>query len=164
MADISPDPFLQAYAAIWKALAANAKWLALVKIGNRIRLDETFPPGQKGLRSRADWPQAALIPGEGQWTLTRTNPTSQCTRMYQLVLASGVKQYSQAHSQAEWQTYRALAKASLTLDLSFVVEFTYGTFTFTNDPVPELAGSAGYMTAMPLRVVFSIPTTALTVD
>lgn len=164
MADIDPDPFEQVYTAIWTALNANAKWLALVKIGNQIRFDKAFPPGEKGLRLRGDWPQATLIPGEGVWTLTRNNPTSQCTRMYNLIIASGVKQYVQAHSSAEWQTYRALAQASLTLDLDFVVQFSFGTFAFTNNPVPELSGSAGYMTALPLKVVFSFLNTSLTVD
>jgi len=164
MADITPDPFEQVYTAIWTALNASTGFTALVKVGNQIRFDKTFVPGLKRSKMRADWPQVILLPDGGEWTFMRTNPSSRCVRDYRLVIVSGIEQYVQAHSDTEWQATRALAQASFNLGLSFVKAFQFGTFTFTDGPVPELAGSAGYMTEMPLQADMFLSTSALTTD
>lgn len=152
MADIEPDPVTQAYTAIWTYLTNSTKWAALVKPQNRIRFDQTTPRIYKDALQRADFPQARLILGSGEWNNLRSQAYSLLAQGYQLELLSGLDQIGLMHANLVWQTTRALAKAPYTLGKDFVTEFTYQTNDTSLDPVDMLAGKTGWITTVQISV------------
>ena len=152
MADLATDPFTQVYTAIWALLEAAPTFTTIVKEGNRRLLDQAFSPGLKRSRSIADWPQVELVPIGGVANMTPTNKVSPITATYGLTISSGSDQLSALHFPAQWQTIRALARASTTLGLSFVEDFRFASFDTVTDVDEALFQGHGFVTRMEIIV------------
>ena len=101
------NPFVQTYEALWAMALSHAPLAALVKPGNRVKLDKPLPVKEQ--IATADLPELRLVPINAVPHLQRTSNGSSFTQIYEWQVASGSQEITNLQG-IEWELYCAMAK------------------------------------------------------
>lgn len=103
------NPFTMLLTAIWEMLIDHPAFARDVKEGNRIRFDSLANRDPlKDPVEVADMPEVAIVAESVTANLMQTSSTSQCTRIYSILISTGDNRYSAFLGQIEWDVFVAL--------------------------------------------------------
>ncbi len=107
MADL--DPLTQTYDYIWELVEGFPPWADAVRVGNRLRLDDTKRDPLKDTLKAADLPQVILLPTDGANNLHSNSSSSVITQNFTIGISSGEQRVNEVYFPLKFYTLQALA-------------------------------------------------------
>lgn len=154
---IDPDPFTQAYAAIWTALAARAEWVALFPAGRRGDKDDVRGRLTEVIKSRNLNGLVSL--DQAQWAGQPFGANSlvvSAQQTYVMSVASASSAIEKVND-IKWQTLLALRAAGPALGLPFITSWIIQQAQDRPQPQPQQGGqSFGYASVLWITVAMNI--------
>lgn len=102
------NPFSMTYDALWQMAASHPEFNRLVKIGNRIRYDDSRDP-EKQVVAAADLPEVVLVSESLSTNLHATSSSSMMTRNYTWLISTGDLRMNELLYPVEWALICAMA-------------------------------------------------------
>jgi hypothetical protein len=145
------DPFTQVHNKLWSLAEANDGLTALVRVSNRIRLNDSWIGAYPHENTQAGTPYLVLEPKGGYVHFERTSDGSSLIKRWVWKLVTGEKTVDDQVFPVEWELFRALheARTSLTTlswgSQSFVKDFNLREFEETLDDKDSNRGVIGWV-------------------
>lgn len=97
------NPFDLTYDALWAMVEAHEGIDDIVKVGNRIKLDNQDP--MKTNISAADLPELILVPSDGVFNFRNTSSTTMMSKNYEWLLSTGEIKLAGKLNIVEWMLF-----------------------------------------------------------
>ena len=161
MADFSIDPYTQVYNKLWELLGANGDFARLVKVRNRINLQDTSPDPLKRNIQDADAPEVAITQAGGPINLWGTSATVLASESYRISVATMDERPNKGLNQLKWAIIQALAASDANLGLAFVLNTTCESVKDSLGDVTENRGTSGWSAVVQIKIDMALPRNVL---
>lgn len=144
------NPFKPVHDAIWAVFEANTALKALVKLGNRIKLDGKNVNPFKQQQVDSDFPQLLVVPAGGQFEPIKTSDDSELVQYYDVHVSDSDLVVTNDFFPLKWEILKSITKFATNIrdgstDLSYVKRIFVEDIEEGLKPEDEQVGWTGIM-------------------
>ncbi len=104
------NPFEPIHDELWKLFEANTALAALVKLGNRIKLDGKKVNPFKEQYADSDYPEIIIVPSGGQFEPVKSSDHSELVQWYDIEVNDGDLVATNKFFPLKWEIIKSLTK------------------------------------------------------
>lgn len=139
------NPFEPIHDALWDLFDANTALKELVKLGNRLKLNDKKTSPFKQQQVDSDFPQLIVVPSGGQFMPIVSSDGSELVQWFDIELSDSDLVITNKYFPLKWQIIKSLAKVDELLSLSYVKKVIVEDIIDLQKPPDEQAGWIGIM-------------------